>query len=177
MAMSGSRLKEAEERFILHWGEMAGAWGINKTMGQIHALLYITGATLCTDEIMERLQISRGNASMNLRGLSDWGLIRKVHRPGDRKEYFVCESDPWQMFRTVLRERKRREFDPTRHTLEDCLDLIGDTPADSDALRYRQRVESLLELFEVLDGAYERFVRTDNEEATRLFQIEVKGLR
>ncbi|MCC6445616.1 MAG: transcriptional regulator [Armatimonadetes bacterium] len=175
---AGSVLKEAEEKFILHWGEMAGLWGINKTMGQVHALLYISGTALCADEVMERLRISWGSASTNLRGLADWGLIRKAHKPGDRKEYFVSETDPWQMFRTVLRERKKREFDPTRHTLEECLRMVEAMPEESEgAFCYRQRVESLLELLDVLNSAYERFARTDNEEATRLLRIEVQGLQ
>src|SRR5579864_6350243 len=116
-----SRLADLQERLILHWGEMASAWGINRTMGQMHALLYISAVPLSADDIMERLRISRGNTSMTLRALEDWGLLQRVHYTGDRREYFRTTTDVWELFHNLVRERKRREFDPTIRSLRQFL--------------------------------------------------------
>ncbi|MES4792042.1 MAG: hypothetical protein C4321_02815, partial [Chloroflexota bacterium] len=149
-------LRELEQRFVLHWGEMAGSWGINRTMAQIHALLYICGRCLCTDEIMQRLGISRGNANMNLRELLSWGLIRRVHRTGERREYFQSKSDVWDMFRTILHERKRREFDPTMQRLRQCVAEADERIAAGDRCpqmaHYRDRLDAMLTLLEKLDA-------------------------
>ncbi|HBS29308.1 MAG TPA: hypothetical protein DEB06_07620, partial [Phycisphaerales bacterium] len=118
-------MRVAQDRFISTWGQMAGAWGVSRTMAEIHALLYITGDALNTDDVIDRLQISRGNASMSLRALQEWGLIRRVHRRGDRKEYFESESDVWAMFKTIARERKKRELDPVLASLYEVRDLTG----------------------------------------------------
>src|ERR1051326_7423062 len=106
-----TELRQAQDRFIAVWGQMAGAWGISRTMAEVHALLYITGEPLCTDDIMERLEISRGNASMSLRALLDWGIVERAHKRGDRKEYFEAEQDVWALFRAIVRERITREVD------------------------------------------------------------------
>lgn len=101
---------------------MGSVWGISRTMAEVHALLYITGQPMCTDEIMERLGVSRGNVSMSVRSLLEWGVIEKVRHPGDRKEYFQAEQDVWSMLRAIARERIKREVDP----LLDALDEIGE---------------------------------------------------
>ena len=101
-------VRVAQDRFISTWGQMAGAWGVSRTMAEIHALLYITGDALNTDDVIDRLQISRGNCSMSLRALQDWGIVQRVHRRGERKEYFETERDVWAMFKTIARERKKR---------------------------------------------------------------------
>lgn len=116
---------QAQDEFIAAWGQMGSAWGISRTMAEVHALLYITGDALCTDDVMDRLEISRGNASMSLRALQDWGLIYRVHKRGDRKEYFEVESDVWAMFKTIARERKKRELDPVLASLYEIRDLTG----------------------------------------------------
>jgi DNA-binding transcriptional regulator GbsR (MarR family) len=107
-----ARLAAARDEFVTQWGAIGSAWGINRTMAQIHALLIVTPGALTTDEVMEELKISRGNAHMNLRELVGWGLIRSVIRKGERKEYFEAEKDVWKMFCTIIRERKRREIRP-----------------------------------------------------------------
>src|SRR5699024_8867951 len=107
--------EEALEQFVLLWGEMASAWGINKTMAQIHALLYAESDPLDTDTIMQRLDISRGNANMNLRSLIKWQLIHKVHFKGQRKDFFTAEKDVWNIVATIVRERQHREVAPIRH--------------------------------------------------------------
>lgn len=99
---------------------MGSSWGIPRTMAEVHALLYIVGEPLNTDQIMARLSISRGSASMSLKSLHDWGLIARAHRRGDRKEYFRAEQDVWQVFRIITRERKRREIDPVLMALHEC---------------------------------------------------------
>lgn len=118
-------LRAAQDRFIAAWGQMATTWGISRTMAEVHALLYITGEPHNTDDVMERLQISRGNASMSLRALLEWGIIGRTHRRGDRKEYFIAEQDVWAMFRIIVRERMKREVDPLLASLYEIRDLTG----------------------------------------------------
>ena len=124
-AALAASIRAGQDRFVSIWGEMGSSWGIPRTMAEVHALLYITGEAMCTDDLMQRLQISRGNASMSLRALTDWAIVSRVHKRGDRKEYFRAEQDVWQMFRTILRERKRREIDPVLAALYECRDLTA----------------------------------------------------
>jgi DNA-binding transcriptional regulator GbsR (MarR family) len=112
--------EKARDEFIAQWGALGSNWGINRTMAQIHALLMTAPQPMHTDEIMQRLQISRGNANTNLRELVDWGLVHSVLRKGERREYFEAEKDVWKMFVTITRERKRREMDPALVVLRKC---------------------------------------------------------
>jgi len=114
------KLEEAREEFVAQWGIMGAQWGINRTMAQIHALLMTAPEVMSTDEVMETLAISRGNAHTNLKDLVSWGLIRIVTKKGERKEFFEAEKDVWEIFRRVARERKRREIDPALETLRNC---------------------------------------------------------
>ena len=118
--------------FIRRWGELSGYWGINRTMAEIHALLFVSTEPICTDDVMEKLLISRGNASMNLRSLVDWGLIERVHLRGDRKEYFTCRTDVWQMFETILQQRRRREVEPIIETIERCVEMAASQDPSSN---------------------------------------------
>lgn len=157
------KVDQAQDRFIATWGQMGSAWGISRTMAEVHALLYITGDALCTDDVMARLKISRGNASMSLRALLDWGIITRVHKRGDRKEYFVAEADVWTMFKTIARERKKREIDPVIASLYEVRDLTGVnnkpvTQRDHDAIndedpivRHNARLDAMLDFIETLD--------------------------
>ena len=122
---------EVVRQFVEHWGMMARAWGINATMGELFALLYITGTDWTADRLRQWLRVSRGNVSMNLRELMAWGLVHKVHRPGERREYFRAEADVWTLFRRILVERKRRELDPTLIVLQRTLEQTGGDPARS----------------------------------------------
>jgi DNA-binding transcriptional regulator GbsR (MarR family) len=149
-----SNLQEAKDNFILHWGEMGTKWGINRTMAQVHALLFISEKPLCAEEIMEELQISRGNVSMSLRELMNWGVVSKMHIKGERKEYFTTEKDVWQFFKIISRERKKREIDPTIITLHEVLaDLENDEHPESHYVR--RQIDSLLELVETGDQLYD----------------------
>ena len=114
------RLEEARDEFVTQWGIMGAQWGINRTMAQIHALLMTASNVMSTDEVMETLEISRGNAHTNLKDLVSWGLIRIVTKKGERKEFFEAEKDVWEIFRRVARERKRREIEPALETLQNC---------------------------------------------------------
>src|SRR5262245_2453261 len=114
------RLEDVENQFVALWRAMSALWGISPTMAEIHGLLYITGAALSMDDIMERLEISRGNVSMNLSKLVEWGLVRRVHQRGDRRDYYESLSDVWEMFTLVAAQRKRREVDPVLAMLRRC---------------------------------------------------------
>lgn len=121
MNRSESPVAAARHEFVTQWGVLGSAWGINRTMAMLHAFLLTSPGALSTDELMEELAISRGNANTNLRELVGWGLLRKVVRPGERREYFEAEKDVWRIFCTVVRERKRREIDPTLAVLRECV--------------------------------------------------------
>ena len=156
-ADESARRREAIDRFVEFWGEMATNWGINRTMAQIHAYLYCVEEPLDTDQIMERLQISRGNANMNLRSLTEWNLVRKTRRPDSRKDYYAAEKDVWHITAQIIQERERREIRPVRQELEACASLLGDggdgEGAATDAGRQlRARIRNLIDLIEVFEG-------------------------
>ncbi len=140
-------LEQVREKFILHWGEMGSLWGINRTMAQVHALLFISDKPLSAVEIMEELQISRGNVSMALRELIAWGIASRVHIKGERKEYYTTEKDVWDMFRVIARERKKREVDPTINVLRESVEKLDELP-ESEARYERQQIKNLLDFFE-----------------------------
>jgi len=150
--------QEAIDKFIHSWGEMGSKWGINKTMAQIHALLMAGDKPLSTDEVMEQLHISRGHANTNLRGLVDWGIVRRVFVKGDRKEYFQSESDVWTMFCRIARERKKRELEPAIETLKECLVLIE---RDKGAAHLKRRLNDLLDLLKVGDQMLDKMARQE----------------
>ncbi len=112
------KLEESKEKFIQTWGTFAVNWGINRTMAQIHALLLTSTEPISTDDVMEKLQISRGNANMNIRALIDWGIVRKEFIKGDRKEYFVADKEVWYLFKQITKERRKREIEPVIEFLE-----------------------------------------------------------
>ena len=142
-----SALDETRALFVRRWGEMGIYWGISRTMAELHALLFMSTEPLCTDDVMEQLQISRGNASMNVRSLIDWGLVRRVHLRGDRKEYFAAETDVWRLFETIMRERRRRELEPIGETIGKCIEIVeeqmpklsGDQRVTAEECRTRLR--------------------------------------
>ncbi|WAS91459.1 GbsR/MarR family transcriptional regulator [Nannocystis punicea] len=161
MPTSGaSTLQTARERFIAQWGALGSAWGINRTMAQIHALLLLSPEPRSTDEVMEALAISRGNANTNLRELVTCGLCRKVVRPGERREYFEAEKDVWQLFCTILRERKRREIDPTRTVLRDCADSTRGL-RDAEGRAVHEQLKALADFVELAASLAERVAATE----------------
>jgi DNA-binding transcriptional regulator GbsR (MarR family) len=153
------RLEEAEDQFVGLWRQMSALWGVSPTMAEIHGLLYITGDALSMDDLMGRLGISRGNVSMNLRNLLEWGLVRQVHKRGDRREYYESLHDVWDIFTRIAAQRKRREIDPLLDTLRQCRDRLAaeketDGPEASERLR---RVSDLLAILTLVDGLAQRF--------------------
>ena len=158
---TSSNLQRAEDQFILEWGRMSSSWGINRTMAQIHALLFVSGIPLEVNEIMDRLQISRGNASMNLRELMDWGVVRRFRQPGDRKDTYLSETDPYQMFVRIVKERKRREIDPTNDAIREVLSKLPDSDMDEKVQSLRARLQALLEIFDLIDAAYKQVFIND----------------
>lgn len=160
----------ARDEFVQLWGDMASSWGINKTMSQIHALLYAESQALHTDEIMSILSISRGNANMNVRRLLDWELIHKVQFEGDRKDYFSAETDVWKIVNTIIRERQQREIAPIRARLEECVSLLEGDTTQSDGLdpasqEFKERIQNyndFLVMFERFTDALLPFITKKN---------------
>ena len=175
------QLRVAQDLFIRRWGEMGQTWGINRTMAEIHALLYICGIPLCTDDVMERLNISRGNASMSLRALCDWGIIRRLHKRGERREYFESLSDVWEMFSIIAAERKRREMDPVLETIKQCHRMLGESALGRSAAQQeqiqltRQRLSGMEEFMEVTNRIFQQFVGNARSGLTRVVKVLLKA--
>ena len=150
-------LNPAQQQFILHWGEMSSRWGINRSMAQIHALLYLSEAPLNAEQIGEQLSLARSNVSTSLRELQAWGIVRVTHRLGDRRDYFQAVTDVWQLFLTILEERKKREIDPTLQMLRGC--LAEQQGTDEGTSHTAERMRDLLEMLETLVSGYEQLHR------------------
>jgi HTH-type transcriptional regulator, glycine betaine synthesis regulator len=157
----GPRQEELIRQFVEHWGVMARSWGINATMGELFALLYITGGDWTAEDLRERLRVSRGNVSMNLRELITWGVVHKVHRQGERREYYRAELDVWTLFRRILRERKRRELDPTLVVLERSVEMAGDAP---EQLAMKARINDLQKFFALINTLAKRLLELEPED-------------
>ncbi len=135
------------QRFVLHFGEMGSRWGINRTVGQIYALLYVSPRPLNADEIGEGLAFSRSNVSMGLKELQSWNLVRLQHLPNDRREYFSAPEDVWAIFRTLAEERRKREIDPTLSMLRDAL---MEQPSNRDDIHAQARMKQMHDLIELM---------------------------
>jgi len=149
-AAAAVEIGDARGRVVEVWGRMGSAWGISRTMAEVHALLFITGEDLCTDDVMDRLNISRGNASMTLRALTEWGIVQRVHKRGDRKEYFRGEQDVWTMFKTIASERKKRELDPVVASIYDIRDQTEDAGSE-EGTAHNKRLDDMLEAMQTFD--------------------------
>ncbi|HRH60358.1 MAG TPA: transcriptional regulator [Chitinophagaceae bacterium] len=136
------KLTEAKQQFIQSWGVLASQWGINRTMAQVHALLLAASKPLSTDDVMQQLSISRGNANMNIRDLMNWQLVHKVIIPGDRKEYFSAEKDIWKVATRIMYERKKRELDPMVKLLGQLSDVEGDK-RNADIKAFTETIDSI----------------------------------
>ncbi len=175
------QLKTAQDLFIRRWGEMGQTWGINRTMAEIHAFLYITAQPQCTDDVMERLNISRGNSSMSLRALCDWGIIRRLHKRGERREYFESLSDVWEMFSIIAAERKRREMDPVLETIKQCQRMleegtVGKAAAKQEAIQLtRERLAGMEEFMEVTNKIFQQFIGNAKSGLTRVVRVLLKA--
>ncbi len=177
--MPESQYEKSRALFIRRWGEMAASWGISRTMAEIHALLFLSSKPLCADDLMEVLQISRGNASMNVRQLIAWGLVHRVHHRGDRREYFLAESDVWQMFEIISRERRRREIEPIVETIGKCREMLAEgNHASAEQVEaggvFDERLTDMQEFFTVANSLFNAFVRTGRSKMGKLLKLLVK---
>jgi DNA-binding transcriptional regulator GbsR (MarR family) len=175
------KLRVSQDLFIRRWGEMGQTWGINRTMAEIHALLYISGLPQCTDDVMERLNISRGNASMSLRALCDWGVIRRMHKRGERREFFESLGDVWEMFSIIAAERKRREMDPVLETIKQCQKMLdesalGKSGAKQESVQLtRQKLASMEEFMVVTNKIFQQFITNARSGLTRVVKVLLKA--
>lgn len=161
----------SKDAFINHWGEMGTSWGIPRSMAEIHALLFIEGRGMCSDEVMDRLQISRGNVSTTLRQLAEWGIVTRVRQRGDRKDYYEAEQDVWTLLSLIVRARKRRELEPLLAALADAKRLVPQPEADTSKAE-KQAAKAHLKRLESMDDALKRLDRLSD----RFIGREGKGL-
>ncbi|MEP7154770.1 MAG: GbsR/MarR family transcriptional regulator [Betaproteobacteria bacterium] len=159
------------QNFILHFGEMGSRWGINRTVGQIYALLYVSDRPLNADEIAEMLDFSRSNVSMGLKELESWRLTRLQHLPGDRREYFSAPEDVWAIFKTLAEERKKREVDPTLTMLRGA--VIENVTTQSDQFA-QQRMKAMHDLIELVSGWFGDVHRLDQDTLVQLMKLGSK---
>jgi DNA-binding transcriptional regulator GbsR (MarR family) len=170
---TAAEVRAARERFISQWGVISAAWGINRTMAQIHALLLTSPAPLATDEIMAALQISRGNVNTNLRELVGWGLLRVVLRKGERKEFFGAEKEVWKIFCIIARERQRREIEPALAVLRECAERTA-TLKGAEAEEFHATMRHLGDFVRQASGAMDRVARS---ERSKIMPLILKMLK
>lgn len=169
--MIDMKLTPIAERFILHWGEMGAKWGVNRTVAQVHALLYLKGKPLHAEEITDTLGVARSNISTSLKELQSWNLIRTVHVLGDRRDHFETGTDVWELMRTVLRERKEREFDPTVQALRSCLASEQIHLEDKEV---QKRISETLSLMETLGAWGEEMLKLQPETLVKIMKLGAK---
>ena len=153
-------LPEAKQKFIEAWGKLGSEWGVNRTMAQVHALLLISPDALTTEDIMESLSISRGNANMTLRELMSWGLVEKQLKAGERKEYFFADKDTWNIARRVAKERRKRELDPIIKILDELTKVEGDKK-DTAYQTFNKSVTDINKLAKNVDKTLETMLKAD----------------
>lgn len=164
-------LSETSQQFILHWGEMGTRWGVNRTVAQIHALLYLTGKALPADEIAETLAVARSNVSNSIRELQAWNLIKLVHVMGDRRDHFEAHGDIWELARTVVRERTEREITPTIAMLRG---LLNHPEIMVDGVERANRVREMLAFLETMTVWSDEMLRLDTETLTKVLKLGAK---
>ncbi|MBK7478004.1 MAG: MarR family transcriptional regulator [Haliscomenobacter sp.] len=152
-------VQEGKEKFLQSWGALGSSWGINRTMAQIHALLLISPKALSADDIMEELQISRGNVNMNLRALIDWGLVYKELRAGERKEYFIAEKDMWEVVKHIIIQRKKKELEPMIKVLDELANVQG---SDEETQQFVQVVKDIRLFSNKADATLDSLVKADS---------------
>lgn len=160
-------LTPISQRFILHWGEMGTRWGVNRTMSQIHALLFLAGRPMQAEEITDTLGVARSNVSNSLKELQSWKLVKIVHVMGDRRDHFETSGDVWELFRTIVLERKRRELDPTVDALRQCV-----TSADfgQEEKMAQHRIKETLAFMETLSGWSEEMIRLESDTLMKIMK-------
>lgn len=165
------KLPPLTQRFVLHFGEMGSRWGINRTVGQIYALLYVSARPLNADEIGEALTFSRSNVSMGLKELQSWNLVRLIHQPNDRREYFQAPEDVWSIFRTLANERRKREVDPTLSMLREAL---MEQPGTAEDIHAQERMKQMHSFIELMTNWLDDVQKMDSETLVSLMQMGAK---
>lgn len=158
-------------RFILHWGEMGTRWGVNRTVAQIHALLFISGRPMHAEEIADTLSVARSNVSNSIRELQGWDLVKLVHFPGDRRDHFATSTHVWELLRTIVRERQRREITPTIEVLRE---LLADPALSKDPAEAKLRMRETLELLETLTAWSDEMLKLDTATLTKVLKLGAK---
>ena len=164
-------LTPVTERFILHWGEMGARWGVNRTVAQIHALLYLAEQPMATDEIVDTLSVARSNVSNSLKELLSWKLVRVVHVLGDRRDHFETSKDVWELFKLIVEGRKQREVEPTLAVLGECL---ASPELDKESPGVRKRIEETREFIRVLTVWADEMLRQDPETLMKVLKMGAK---
>jgi DNA-binding transcriptional regulator GbsR (MarR family) len=162
------KLSPTLTRFVLHWGEMGTRWGVNRTVAQIHALLYISGRAMHADEITDTLEVARSNVSNSIRELQGWGLVKLVHLSGDRRDHFETSTHVWELLRTIVRERQRREIAPTVEVLRE---LLADPALSKESSEARLRIRETQELLETLTAWSDEMLKLDTETLTKVLKL------
>jgi DNA-binding transcriptional regulator GbsR (MarR family) len=163
------KLSPVEQKFILHWGEMGTRWGINRTVAQIHALLYLSPKPVHAEEIASTLRVARSNVSTSLKELQGWGIVKRVHVLGDQRDHFESMKDVWEMFRVVLDERKKREIDPTLAVLREC---ITEAEKDKETHEHTQsRLRDLADFFETTTAWYSQIRQWPTSALTKFVKL------
>lgn len=167
-----SQLSPVQQKFVLHWGEMGSRWGVNRTVAQIHALLFISEKPLNAEEIVAVLGVARSNVSSSLKELQGWGIVKRVHVMGDSRDHFASLKDVWEMFRVVLDERKKREFDPTAQLIQEC---IAEAEQDKKNDAYTtQRLRDLADFFQTTGSWYQQVRGWPASALTKFLQVSDK---
>jgi len=164
-------LKPVTQRFVLHWGEMGSRWGVNRTVAQIHALLYLAGRPMDAEEIQETLGVARSNVSNSLKELLAWRLVRVVHRMGDRRDHFETSTDVWELFKLIVEGRRQREIDPTVAVLHECLAHPELEDEDAGA---QQRIRETLDFIETMNTWVDEMMRLQPETLMKTLGVGAK---
>ena len=167
----GDRLSTVARRFVMHWGEMGTRWGVNRTVAQIHALLFLAEEPLSADRIADTLVVARSNVSTSLRELQNLHLVRVVHRVGDRRDLYEGSHDVWELFRTIVRERKTREFDPTVAVLRE---VTADPAFAGESVETRRRIRETLALMDALGTWGEQMLRLEPAVLMKIMKLGAK---
>jgi DNA-binding transcriptional regulator GbsR (MarR family) len=164
-------LSSTSQKFILHWGEMGTRWGVNRTVAQIHALLYLHGKPLPADEIADTLGVARSNVSNSMRELQAWNLVKLVHVMGDRRDHFETSTDIWELTRTIVRERKEREIAPTVDVLKE---LLNSPELMVDGVDRARRIQDMLTVLDALTVWSDEMLRLDTDTLTKVLKLGAK---
>jgi DNA-binding transcriptional regulator GbsR (MarR family) len=170
-----ANLTGVQQKYILHWGEMGTRWGINRTVAQIHALLYLSPRALPAEEIAETLSVARSNVSTSIRELETWGIVRAVHVLGDRREHYESMKDVWEMFRLVVEQRKRREIDPTREMLKNSLEELDPKAAGVEFTR--ERIAAMAGFFDAVTELHDEMKSLPTGTVRKLLRMGAKVSR